>query len=844
MLGTILVVTSRLDARQADRPVEEQEKVEAYLENLGLTDLRILFLEQQVAEHPDDRGSAAAKTLADLYASQLLSITDPETVADLNRRIDGLLKSHPSARTTALEIMRLQGDYNRAEGLIVKWINDPADSASRDASKAIFDRITPEYGRLQSALLNELNLQRDVIDSLPDGPVKSRKEQAVDRLEEVAGRALYSDAWSNFYLGLLSPPEQGKPRFQHAQEGFRKLLGVEKADQARAEMLATPGMARAALGAALSARAARDETTGQTWFQLLADPATSADVRDMVDFWQAWSLLQSGQTSKINELVERLGTSIGATNSNGQEALCALLVRVGFDLGDRKADPALTNLGMQGLRGLVRMKKYDRVRLLASRYGITAAGQDDLVTRWLAAENLFDAARKSRSKGDSQAAAKGFESALNATDVRRSPELAAHCRYLLGWSLYQSDEFARAADEFARAAIELRVQKSDEAPDAAWMNAVALQRAASADPSRSATAIEAFQAFARDFPGHPNARNVELEVLKLQGGAITVDAVESHKPTDANYPALCLAAIRHHQQQWRTQRAAGQDGTVEASRLERAIALYRKSPEASKTPSRSLEALLAEVDLALLADPPNAAQARERLASAESLVGSIPEADRAVIAYHQARLQLAQTTGDTAEARAQAVWLSQHQTGSNAEQAALIVLAKMADTALSQTDPDRRPARLLEAHNAYQRLSDALGHSADVLKSNRNALIAASRLASYAFELGRFEEAAERYDAILKAYPRDANYLRRAGLAHVQAGHFDRALDCWQVLVNGLPSGSDSWFEAKYQQMETLARLDRAQAAQAFRQFRILHPDLGPSRLRPLFQTLEEDLAR
>ncbi len=615
-------------------------------------------------------------------------------------------------------------------------------------------------------------------------------------------------------------------------------MGVAKVDEIDAEMLASTGMARAALGAALAAFAAGDESASNAWFDLLHKEGVNPEIRDLADYWTVWAHLNGGQGAKAITLVDKLVDTLGASATPGQEALATLLVRAGFG---PKAEPGRQPLGLRGLAALARMKRYDRVRQLMGQYNISADGRDEIVFRWAAAREKFETAQKSKQAGDFKAAAKAFNAALSAPDAATAPDLVANARYLLAWSRYQAGDFAQAAEAFAQAAKDLKARNDSDVADAAWMHAVALQRLATADPAQAPDAIAALESFRREYPEHANARLVEFEVMKLRGGPITVESAEQKSTNDPTYGPTCLAALRHHFDHWRKDRAAQRPANVERSKIERAVAAYRKLPEASQSNAGRLECLLAEVDVVLAVDPSSDA-AHARLARAEPLAATLPADDRLVLWYHRDRLQAAQSSGDASAARAEALWLSQHARGSVTEQAALITLARMADAALAKADPGSRPARLAEAHEIYARLASSLGESSDALASNRNALVASSRVASYATELGRHAEAAERYDTILKAYPKDANYLRSAGLAHFQAGQFEPALDCWQTLVDGLPAGSDGWFEAKYHLMAALAKVDREAAQQVFEQFRILYPKLGGEAWRGRFESLGEGL--
>ena len=157
-----------------------------------------------------------------------------------------------------------------------------------------------------------------------------------------------------------------------------------------------------------------------------------------------------------------------------------------------------------------------------------------------------------------------------------------------------------------------------------------------------------------------------------------------------------------------------------------------------------------------------------------------------------------------------------------------MVAAKGAEEAIDRADESRRPALQQEAYDAYRRLSERLGDSPEVLAGQKNAQVACSKWAYYAGLLGRHGEAAEQLDRLLKAFPDNRDYLRRAGLAYFQAGNYERSLAAWRTLLAGLEKGSEGWYEAKYYQLSCLFRTDEKAARPVWQQFKLLYPELGP----------------
>jgi tetratricopeptide (TPR) repeat protein len=170
-----------------------------------------------------------------------------------------------------------------------------------------------------------------------------------------------------------------------------------------------------------------------------------------------------------------------------------------------------------------------------------------------------------------------------------------------------------------------------------------------------------------------------------------------------------------------------------------------------------------------------------------------------------------------------------------------VIVAKAIEERLR--DPNSTsPEQLEEAYGVYRQLLSHYGDEPQILKAQKNAQVAASRLADLADRLGRPEEASRLLSQLLDAFPSDAGYLRRAGLAAWRAENHAEAIERWRVLALGLPKDSDAWFEAKYYQLACLARLDPPRAREAIQQFQLLYPQFGSPAWRGRFEELQQSL--
>jgi hypothetical protein len=140
---------------------DDAEQLDRFLARLGLVDLQILHLEQSLASQADGESQLKfARQLADLYAARLMDLADdPQRYDEMLGSIQQLVAKHPQANTTALGVMLLQADYNRAETLVGQWMAAPDEPAPRDQAAAILARISPQLQSQQQ----ELNEQAESI---------------------------------------------------------------------------------------------------------------------------------------------------------------------------------------------------------------------------------------------------------------------------------------------------------------------------------------------------------------------------------------------------------------------------------------------------------------------------------------------------------------------------------------------------------------------------------------------------------------------------------------------------------------------------------------------------------
>src|SRR5262245_4908965 len=224
-IATVLVSLAALGPVRGD----DDQKLEQFLNRLGLTDLRLTHMERALArENAYDKRAALARNLADAYAEELVAAADePERFAKLKDRADKLLSAFPEARTPAAGVALLQADYQRAEALMISWLEDKSQKQSLDEANAILNRIVPELESRQTELGAAADRAADAIDTIKSDQQRQIAEQQLKRQRAVVARANYFAGWSAYYLGLARQNlGTAQKDFAAAKQHFIRLLDV------------------------------------------------------------------------------------------------------------------------------------------------------------------------------------------------------------------------------------------------------------------------------------------------------------------------------------------------------------------------------------------------------------------------------------------------------------------------------------------------------------------------------------------------------------------------------------------------------------------------------------------
>ncbi|HUE69640.1 MAG TPA: hypothetical protein VMP01_02030 [Pirellulaceae bacterium] len=857
-----LLVLAAVGSLRAQGP--PADPLEAYLQKLGLSDLRVRHLERLATEeHGRESKLAAGRKLADAYAERLMALAEDEAAFKaMKQRVDQLLAQLPEAKTPTLTVMLLQADFQRAESLVNTWLEESAEPETQRPHEAIniLTRIVPELETRIKEIHDAAERLLSRADDLMETKSAKQTEEEVFRLQSVAARATYFAGWGHYYLGLTQQaPAAASGAFNAAKRHFSDVLGVDDAkDYAPVEVdslgLESVWRARTAIGLGLAESALGRPAAAAACFRWLDHASAPANLRDEASYWQLKGLLNVRDYEAAAELAELKIAALAAPPTPGKNSFCTALIRAGASPGsgaDPAAHVAKGKLALAGIAGLARLRQFDTLGQLVTKHKLyeLPEARDSFYLTWLNGRAQFLAAEKTKHRDDYTAAAATLEKALAQSAARQDLFAAGQCRYHLAWCKFRLEEFEEAAQAFREVTPVLKEGEEDLAAQANWMEFAAWQSLAQKkkEPRFAAAAVTALETLKRDFPASEQAGKADIYIARLRQDVVPEKAIESLlrvKPGDASYLAAQFEIVTLRHKIWNE--ASGEKRADEnlASELLAAVDRFLGAAGTSGRPDERLRASLIAIEVLSAQSGSEQGEIERYLNRAQRAARSLADSSPLLAEYHYRRLQHAQRTKDDAELRRAADWIAMHGGGTPYELPALIIVARQADAAVDAASAGDKRARQEEAAAIYQRLTKLIGDSPEAIAGTKNALAVSSRLAAYDESLGRWKEAAARLDKIVAALPSDKKYLRRAGIAHVQAGHLAAAAGHWRTLLAGLKGGSDEWLEAKHYQITCLLETDPAAAQKVWKQFKLLYPEVKSAAWREKFAALEQRLDR
>lgn len=855
----------------APKPGQPDDPVAAYLERQRMDEVLAAYLRGHLEGANAEDRIALAERLGKLYARLLGSAADPAMRQRLESASRQLMRDVPEADSSDLRLSLAKASYLRVEEIAERARLKLAAGEEIEEAKSVLRALGTTFIDLAKRIEAQVKVLEKREAAARDQDMDALRTELAD-LRRLHSLARYYGGWSSYYDAMLN---QSSTQAQRAMEEFGVLLNAApnrpaSVDRVPKQLLHYEHIARATLGCALSASIRNEHVEAIRWIDLLnsADDLPPA-VADQLFTRELIVLAGAQRWSDVEVRVrDRRGMRTGAATKPLAPIEARLIAVLALEFGN--TSPSMSRLSeiaqsvaAMAMSDLVAQRQVSQVLDLVQQYGTASLGNQGFIVLYVRGIRAYDEARSAHRTATPQApdepvtdvptinmyrrAAEVLESTLGAPDSKDFPAERARTRTRLGLARYYAGDYANAVEAFVKASEEATTPALRG--DAMWYAIAALDYAIERGAmSNVAQRDRLALLYLREFPDAENAARLLLRQTNTQG------------MRDAEVAEVLL-------------KVAPESPLYKAARRQAATLLY-KLYRAARGSDRDFaglrfvqvgEDLLKAEQTAALAslDPPARDAANGVVLRARQLVDALlsvsgPDPDKAeafltaidtVTAYHA--IDISQLQPELTFRRLQIAVIR-----NNAP-----VIDRSVDQLRSMPGPYadaadrllyRRSQRLLESAptdvNAARevvrfgvRVLDAMGHSAAAASSVRDGVATAAAvlwdieqdkaMRDLALSLDREQDAAG---------VRTLTALRRHARLAEDAGEVEEAGQVWSRLASSVDAASPAWFEARYEAMRLLAKLDQVEARGALDQHEALYPTLGPSPWDEKFRELRK----
>jgi hypothetical protein len=846
-----------------------EQAVESYLERLGLKRLLVDLLEKRLEATPRDLRVPLAERLSKLYVELLGAAQASVERTIWEEKARQLLARVPDADSFDLRLSLGKAVYVRAEEIAERQRLRLVASEEIAEAEKVFRSLVVQFNEIATKAHRRVDTLERVEQS---GEATDKALAELSDARRQRSLAFYFAGWSQYYLAFLTKADQ--PAVD-ATRCFGWLLNsgsgrTATPDRVQPAMFQYEHVARAAIGCALSASLRGNDTEALRWLDAVADSEQTPDaVREQLASRRFAVLGQAKRWADLEIFVRR--TRKADRQGAGPEltplptAMARLLAVITLEADKRNAGPLIEGLAKVALGDLVARKEIGQVLDLVGRYGTAPIGETGFIVHHVRALQAYDRARKlheaagtpadeptSRADIANQyrAAAAMFDAAERQPDAEQFGAERSRAATMHGRSLFFAGDAIGAADAFVAAWNLSGKASSGEEP--LWLGVLALERAAKEPgaPEGVRTRLnQTITLFLRSYPDSERAPRLTLMQISL--GALGDDealkvlsAVPKESPA---YDAARRQVARILYTRFRAARGPEKDfaaarfvavgeevlATDRQASLEGGAELAKSGVERVIVRSRQL------LDALLSVSSPDVARAQTVLKilsgvatfNGYDLTPHMPE-----LTFRELQIAVARNDFDQMESAASRLLTLSDPGGQFQAAGERLVYRHLAAKYIPGADASEIGTALARSVVKYGvRVIDRVGMDQQQIK-DAGVLSVYSTVAGAALDLAaRSGDAAMRDLAIkldrtiLSVQPRNEASLRRLADASEAAGDFKSATASWLTVLESVQLGSPAWFEAKYQTMRLLSRVDLDKARAAMREHRVLYPDGGPS---------------
>jgi hypothetical protein len=359
----------------------EGERVEQYIERLGLHELLAEHLRQRMADRTSSEArerARVAERLARLYAQMLSETTDPGKRAEIIAHGTELLRAGIGGRGFGLRLTLARERYRPAEELAERWRIGLVGEAERAGAVAELRAVRAQLAALSSEVARR---EREVSAALDNATAADPVALDNERRELLGFRvqADYYTAWCAYYAGLLGASPEATVE---AVALFCRVLRVPSEKPTpegfRTESFADEGLARSAVGLALSLGLAQKTTPASAWLDALeGEAATPPGVREGLLGWRIAVLAGGERWADLDRAIRQSregkdGGPLSVVEARQLIELAQRATREGKDAGIATLAGGLMRLALEDL---VTRRELAHVLELVREIGPDALGE-------------------------------------------------------------------------------------------------------------------------------------------------------------------------------------------------------------------------------------------------------------------------------------------------------------------------------------------------------------------------------------------------------------------------------------------------------------------------------------
>ncbi len=821
LVTTIIPVAHRLNAQTDSRNLEVN-KLQNYLTRLGLDDLSIVVLRQQLDKQPGKSAQLNIATkLANYYTKQIQqNKNNIDGQLEARQQLSKLQQRFAELKHPKFAVAVLSADFSHAQSQFFSWVT------SQQTNKTVHDQLAKKFAALNrqwTVIMTAAKTELDRQNAVKAAAKTPELHEIDDELVAIISQLEFIGGWQKYYLSILTTDQRDR-YLAESRNNFLSLIGVESLDELTKlkpeELeLEISWVSRSVLGLAMVSSAESNRFTSKL-FEFLSDARVPSAIRSDVDWWEFQSAALARQWKKSTEILRRKLQADSQSRDNPRLWLSGLQC---VKLAD---DPAeVSELVRYGLQGLARENQFQTTQKFCDE-NPSLIDDTKFVFQWLSAQREYEQGEKNTRQIHFANCKKLIEKAIKSNEPTVRKIDLARCRYLLGWTEFRLGNYERSTKLFRQASLGLRSRDPDSAAKALWIRIVAIRNSSKRTESDSRKIVSALNEIRRLFPGttYDEKAAFELSKLRTASGSIrdTIQKLQKIPPDNSAFAQAQLEISRLYFESLKDPKLSEDQRSNLLSEFCTTVDQMLKKNIVDQTTKSKSAALVIE---SLLAEqPPNIAEANKWIQRADDAIGK-SYSKSADLAFQKFRI--AKMSNKTSQAVQHAQWLaSTDNTNRSYKIAALIFLAKHHDQLLAQTSFDSYQAVALKTEKIYEALSGLLGNDSQTLKTKPNARTAFARLADLRSQNGKTDQAIQNYEKLRQALPNYQRYILRLAQLKTDSGQTDNALELWRKLASGTKPGSESWYESKFNVIKIVGKNDPPAARSILNQTQRLSPNM------------------